>query len=262
MFPADLLGYDVGTHAAPCLGIMALLGIRPLGILMALGALAIACASSDDSPSSKNKLGNDDDRDYSREYQQNQPQPQPTSAVCNATTCAEGCCLAGQCFTDHSANHCASGGVLCPAPCAVGVSCVRTNMMYSCGVGTGSRYEVTLVSATVRQAGDTAPDLPDVYINKGTFGTLTIEKTETVDNVLAATFNARVGVIDATALNNARITVEVKDNDRGLFAFDDKLGDCTHTVTPAEVSAGVVTIQDAECTDHVASVTFALKPSM
>jgi hypothetical protein len=228
-----------------------------LATLAVLGVLKLACSGEETGPGPK-KLP--DRRDTESETAGNYPSPEPPRPLetCNSSNCADGCCMGSQCFTDHSAAHCATGGAYCPPACAPGAGCVAVDSRtYACGPSPTARYEVTLVGAAVRPLTDSG-SLPDLYVNKGTFGTLTIAKTQAVDNSLQPNWNTKIGVLDGASLPNAKVTVEIKDND---FLGDDLAGTCEHLVTSGEVAAGTVTISDAECTDYVAQVTFQLKPA-
>jgi hypothetical protein len=181
--------------------------------------------------------------------------PQP--AVCDANTCADGCCVEGRCFTDHVAAHCATGGVACPAACGADTSCVKTAETYACAPLVSGLYEVVLVGTVVRNGADGSGDYPDLYVNGGAFGGLPISRTSVISNVTSATWNQTLGTADASYLLGKQVTVEIKDSDS--FSSDSMVGTCTHTLTAAEIGSGSVVIPDEECTSYVQSVTFTLR---
>ena len=178
------------------------------------------------------------------------PAPAP-GATCDGTSCATGCCANNQCFTDHTNDHCSIGGVACPAPCSAGQTCQANGGIYACAAGgaTGN-YRVVLVSAKVTTA-------KDVYVNKGTFGTLVIARLPTMNGVTVATWNADVGTLAADKVVGASVTLEIK-NDK--FGFDELLGNCRHTVTAAELAAGqLVLAKTTDCDGSVEEARFELK---
>lgn len=178
----------------------------------------------------------------------------PGSSTCDAVTCADGCCAGGQCFTDHTAAHCGAGGGLCPAPCGTGTTCVVKAQSYACGSVLATNYDIVLVGAKVVNAN--GGSLPDVYVNKGSFGKLAIARTTTKSNTLNAVWNTALGTLVNADVVGAMISVELKDDDDS--SADDPLGSCAHKVTLEEVASGKVIVPKTECTLDVESVEFAL----
>jgi hypothetical protein len=186
------------------------------------------------------------------------PPAPPPPAVCGPANCA-GCCSAGMCFTDHTRDHCASRGVACPAACDADQSCVALadGTGYLCELPPlAASYSVRLVGGTVQNGADGAGDLPDVYVNKGTFGALGIARTSTIDNTLKPIWNASLGTLANAAIVGATLTVEVKDEDG--FGGDDLIGTCTHVVKRTEVVAGKVAVPKTDCTGGVDAIDFTL----
>ncbi len=254
---------------------MALPLLRMLGLLAALGTCAAACAPEESSGGrSENDVSGSEGRGNDTSGTEASPEgpsgstqqspspststtPPPPSGTCDPTNCADGCCVGNQCFTDHAPYHCATGGVACPAPCAAASSCVQTANTYACSAVVSGQYEVTLVGTTVRNGADGSGDMPDLYVNGGAFGTFVIPKTSTASNTLTATWNVKLGTADANVLVGKTVSIEIKDSDS--FSGDTMIGTCTHTLTAADIGLGALVIQDAECSDYIVSVSFALK---
>jgi hypothetical protein len=91
------------------------------------------------------------------------------------------------------------------------------------------------------------------------FASLPIPRTDSRNGATLATWNLLLGQLEGNQIVGKTVTVEVKDDIR--FFPDKLLGTCSHVVTPAEVTAGVIDIKPPDCNDEVQDARFELKPA-
>lgn len=171
--------------------------------------------------------------------------------TCDATSCPLGCCQGGGCKMGTTESACGQGG----APCA---SCMAWEICGNgtCKLSTMSKWQVTLVSATVNKAKTWDSWAIGSYRNPDLYAGLSLASpscsssgvfkcTPTKANTHSASWNHSLGTMLGLLLKSPCLMVADEDSTTSGAPCPtgfEAIGVCAPTITPADLVQGGVKI--------------------
>jgi hypothetical protein len=184
---------------------------------------------------------------------------QSSTPTCSASDCFDGCCsFSGVCIRPPNETNCGIGGAAC-TPCTAGKVCNKTTG--ACDDPVSSKYEVTLVSATIKIDCDVVPfNTCDPYAIVSLVGSGHTAQSKRLGGTQSPQWDEKL--FEATEQDLLTRKMEVKIMDDDGWPYEPELVDqCMLTITQKELADGKIV---APCgtlgAEKVVDLTISFKP--